>query len=424
MNPLMNTLDDLNTRLAQLAAGRQQVCDQIAAAGRAAGIGAMLMIGSLGRGGGDAFSDLDLILVPGPDFTSLDLGALFGDRVLAQVAAPRNAPIGGAYAGLCLDVAGTVLWLDAYTWPAATAAIPSDAMPLFDNLSLPTSELAFIPLITAHADPTAPAHPKTAATSLLRIAVAAKYLARGDFARIARKLPDAAGLPIADIAPLLRDLLSTIDDSGLTRAAAATTALVDLAEAARTMEGRAETASARTTAGLRYGTVEIAGHDPGWAKLAAEHEATIRAALGPLVCEIEHVGSTAVPGLPAKPIVDLAVRLATETGHSPVIDALSDAGYLFRGDKAQHGRLLFVAESAPAVRIAHIHVLGHGDPQWDRYLAVRNLLRARPEIADRYQALKRDLAARYLDDRAAYTAAKAAFFTDLLSAPPSAAPTA
>lgn len=178
--------------------------------------------------------------------------------------------------------------------------------------------------------------------------------------------------------------------------------------------------SARSAPGLAYGTVTVTGPDPAWPTIADRHQARLHQALGPLAQRMEHVGSTAVPGLAAKPIIDLAVQLSTDTAPGLVIDALATSGYLFRGDKGDEGGLLFVAESAPGVRTVHVHVLADGDPQWDRYLAVRGRLRSDPDTAARYQALKRELAARHPQDRAAYTAAKAAFLTDLLSdLPPS-----
>jgi hypothetical protein len=224
---------DVDTELARLAVGRDAVLAEIATAARAAGAGALLLIGSLGRGGGDAWSDLDLIAVPGSDYTRLDLAVQFADRVLASLAAPRNAPIGGSYQGLYLDVADTVLWIDLYLWPAATATIPTDATAIYDDLTLPHSDLAFIPLITAHSDPAAPAPRDNEATTLLRVAVAAKYFARADITRLADKLPEAGSAKLDEIPTLLRAQLAGVRQPQLARAVSATGRLVDLAAAAR-----------------------------------------------------------------------------------------------------------------------------------------------------------------------------------------------
>lgn len=227
----MTSPDNLAQRLQRLTVERGLVLDEVTLAARQAGAAAVLLIGSLGRGGGDAFSDLDLICVPGPHFTGVDLGKLFTQRVVAKVVAPRNAPVGGVYEGLCLDIAGVVCWLDWYTWPQTTAAIPADARALFDTVGLPRSDLNFIPLITRHNDPDAPAHPPGPATTLLRIAVAAKYLARGDRDRLASKLPDTADLPLDRVSEQLHAKLAAIDAPEFAAAVTGTASLIDLAAA-------------------------------------------------------------------------------------------------------------------------------------------------------------------------------------------------
>jgi hypothetical protein len=226
------TPEGVAAQLDLLVAGRAAALDRIVVSARRAGIGALLLIGSLGRGGGDAFSDLDLIAVPGADHGGLDLAEVFGRQVLARLDAPRNAPAGGEYLGLCLEVAQTAAWVDWYLWPPATAVIPADATPVYDDLGLATSDQDFIPLIRSHGDPAAPAHPDDAVTELLRVAVAAKYLARKDFHRLTGKVAQARGLAFAEIAELLRRKLAGITPSGLAPAVRATRRLVDLAAAA------------------------------------------------------------------------------------------------------------------------------------------------------------------------------------------------
>jgi hypothetical protein len=219
------------SKLALLETGRQQALDRLTKAGENAGVGALLLIGSLGRGGGDAWSDLDLIAVPGDQYTGLDVAELFGAQVLATVQAPRNAPIGGDYLGVCLEVSGLPLWVDWYQWPRVTAAVPSDGTPIFDSVGLPASDLSFIPLIQGHSDPCAHAHTDTAVATLLRVAVAAKYLARGDQTRLRAKIPGTQGLSINDAAVLLRQHVDELGRPDLVAAKAATLGLVDLAEA-------------------------------------------------------------------------------------------------------------------------------------------------------------------------------------------------
>jgi GrpB-like predicted nucleotidyltransferase (UPF0157 family) len=171
-----------------------------------------------------------------------------------------------------------------------------------------------------------------------------------------------------------------------------------------------------TPLGLMYGEVQLVpGGDPGWETEAHRFSDALRAALGPEAVGVEHVGSTAVPGLTAKPILDFAVGLTPEAETGRVTTALEALGYEFRGDAGDEGGLVFVLEVRPRFRVAHVHVVRHGDAQWRRYLFVRDRLRADPEARAAYAELKIGLAERYPNDRASYTAAKGSFFTALFA---------
>jgi GrpB-like predicted nucleotidyltransferase (UPF0157 family) len=172
-----------------------------------------------------------------------------------------------------------------------------------------------------------------------------------------------------------------------------------------------------TALGLTYGQVRLAPSDPGWPRAFQRLAAELRATLGQAAVAIEHVDSTAVPGLPAKPILDIAIGLAPGTDPDWVITALQPLDYRSRGDKGGEGGLLLVLEDRPAHRIAHLHLVRHGDAQWRRYLALRDRLRADPAARTAYGQLKDRLAARFAGDRRAYTAAKAAFIAQLLNEP-------
>lgn len=170
-----------------------------------------------------------------------------------------------------------------------------------------------------------------------------------------------------------------------------------------------------TRLGLAYGQVVLASNDPGWPGAFRRLAVQLRAALGELAVGVEHVGSTAVPGLAAKPILDVAIGLAPGADPDRVIAALSRWAPGSRGDKGGEGGLLLVIEDRPAHRVAHLHMVGHGDAQWRRYLALRDRLRADPAARDAYGRLKGRLAAQLAGDRRAYTVAKAAFIQQLLA---------
>jgi GrpB-like predicted nucleotidyltransferase (UPF0157 family) len=171
-----------------------------------------------------------------------------------------------------------------------------------------------------------------------------------------------------------------------------------------------------TVLGLAYGRVRLVDSDPGWPGAFQRLAAELSLALGPHAAAIEHVGSTAVPGLAAKPILDVAVGLSPDADPARVLAILEPLGWIFRGDKGDAG-LLLVLEDHPLHRVAHLHVVGFGDARWHRYLAFRNRLRADPAARASYAELKRDLAERFAGDRAAYTEAKHAFIAGLLAQP-------
>src|SRR5262245_28537172 len=158
--------------------------------------------------------------------------------------------------------------------------------------------------------------------------------------------------------------------------------------------------------GLRYGTVQLVPYHPEWARAFLEERSQLHEALQAIGCQIEHVGSTAVPGLPAKPILDIAVGLPALTSLDAIITVLARAGYLYRGDAGEQGGHIFVRESAPLIRTHHVHVVELGGPQWKAYLDLRDFLRGSHEARDTYSAEKHALAELHSSDRDAYTEAK------------------
>jgi GrpB-like predicted nucleotidyltransferase (UPF0157 family) len=168
--------------------------------------------------------------------------------------------------------------------------------------------------------------------------------------------------------------------------------------------------------GLKKGDVELRPHDPAWVDLGREETLTVADALGVLALDVEHVGSTSVPGLSAKPIIDVAVRLANgSAAHlSSIRERMIAAGYIDRGLATDGGGWFFVHEAAAGFRVAHIHLVAADDPEWKRYLLFRDALRASPALRETYAELKRDLAGRYPTDRRSYTAAKTEFVLETL----------
>lgn len=155
----------------------------------------------------------------------------------------------------------------------------------------------------------------------------------------------------------------------------------------------------------------IEDYDPRWAQRFESLRSRIAQALGPLAATIEHVGSTAVPGLAAKPIIDLDVLLRSGADLPLVIGKLELLGYQHQGDQGIPGREAL--QSPPDEFPHHLYVCMPDNPEFLRHLAFRNHLRAHPLDAAAYSRLKRDLA-ETLADRDAYTQAKSAFVEQIL----------
>jgi GrpB-like predicted nucleotidyltransferase (UPF0157 family) len=157
----------------------------------------------------------------------------------------------------------------------------------------------------------------------------------------------------------------------------------------------------------------IQDYDPSWPHTFSKLAARIQATLGSLVVAVEHIGSTAVSGLAAKPIVDLDVVLGSAGDLPEAVHALASLGYVDEGDLGIAGRQ---ALRSPAGEPRHhLYVLILGADELARHLAFRDALRSANNLRDRYAALKRSLADNYPNDRSAYTQGKAAFVTSVVS---------
>ena len=166
--------------------------------------------------------------------------------------------------------------------------------------------------------------------------------------------------------------------------------------------------------------VEIVPYDPAWPGLFAEEVARLRAALpAELIGRIEHFGSTAVPGLEAKPIIDMLVEVRSmEDVAERIAPLLRALGYEFFWRAPGHGLpgmeyAWFIRRDAAGRRTHHIHFVEAGSSEWGR-LRFRDYLRAHSEVARAYGALKQRIADQYPDDRIAYAKAKTCFVREVM----------
>ena len=158
--------------------------------------------------------------------------------------------------------------------------------------------------------------------------------------------------------------------------------------------------------------VVVVPYDPAWPAAFELLRAMIAPALGELAAGVEHVGSTAVPGLDAKPIVDIDVVIRHADDIGEAARRLGTLGYAHLGDLGIVGREAF---RAPAdLPRHHLYVCAAGAAALQAHLTLRDALRAEPELAASYGSLKRELAERYRDDRDSYAEGKTAFITSVL----------
>jgi GrpB-like predicted nucleotidyltransferase (UPF0157 family) len=161
--------------------------------------------------------------------------------------------------------------------------------------------------------------------------------------------------------------------------------------------------------------IELVAYQSGWPALFSAEATTLSAVLSPwLVGPIEHIGSTAVPGLMAKPIIDIMAPVRSLSESRGAIEAAASAGWVYHPYKADV--MHWFCKPSPAHRTHHLHIVPIDSPLWRYRLAFRDALRSQPETAAAYAHLKLSLAQKYSLDREAYTEAKASFVAQVIDA--------
>jgi GrpB-like predicted nucleotidyltransferase (UPF0157 family) len=158
--------------------------------------------------------------------------------------------------------------------------------------------------------------------------------------------------------------------------------------------------------------IELADYDPRWPALFEQEAVRLRTALDPsLIVGLEHFGSTAIPGLAAKPVIDILIAVRSlPDARASFVEPLRTLDYVFWAENPKLDRMFFVRGMPPfgERRTHHVHVTEPDGELWQR-LAFRDYLRDHAEEAAIYQRLKRQLAAEHQTDREAYTGAKSAY---------------
>ncbi len=165
--------------------------------------------------------------------------------------------------------------------------------------------------------------------------------------------------------------------------------------------------------GLKRGTVQVVPYQPAWKELFEDEAAKLRSALGNHLLQIEHVGSTAVEGMDAKPILDIIVAVEGLDKARELVPVVQSLGYSHKEDDDVPERVFFV-KGSPNKRTHHLSLTEPASGYWKAHILFRDYLLTHEEAAEEYRQLKRELAEQYPDDRGSYTAGKERFVERIL----------
>ncbi len=177
-------------------------------------------------------------------------------------------------------------------------------------------------------------------------------------------------------------------------------------------------ASSGATLGLPRGTVGLAEADASWPAVFEVVASALDVSLDGLDAAVEHIGSTAVPGLAAKPLIDVGIGVGPDVAVDDAVAVIERTGFVFESDEGNFGGLFFTLSipGDPAVVLAHLHLVERSNFQWRWYLGFRDALRRDADLRADYERIKRRAAERHRRDRVAYTEDKADWILRLVSA--------
>ena len=151
-----------------------------------------------------------------------------------------------------------------------------------------------------------------------------------------------------------------------------------------------------------------------WEDIAAETIKLLKSLLNDVAVDIQHVGSTSIRNICAKPIIDIAVGVNKLDSIKPYIELLKKNGIIFRKEDVKEQLLFVIGDFEKEFRTHHIHVVEWNSIAWNNYINFRDYLNAFPEYAKEYDDLKKKLALEFADNRGNYTAGKQEFINRIL----------
>lgn len=167
--------------------------------------------------------------------------------------------------------------------------------------------------------------------------------------------------------------------------------------------------------GLKRGVVKLEYHKTDWEENAKKTIELLHNILGTTAIDIQHIGSTAVKRIHAKPIIDIAVGVNKLDDITPYIAVLNENGIIFRGEDVKKQLLFVIGDFSLDTRTHHIHIVKYKDKAWNNYINFRDYLNAFEIKAQEYDSLKLALSEKYPNDRNTYTSCKQELINKLLT---------
>ena len=163
------------------------------------------------------------------------------------------------------------------------------------------------------------------------------------------------------------------------------------------------------------GPVVIVDYDSEWPTLFEREKERVLEAVGQIISAVEHIGSTAVPGLGAKPIIDMMAGVRSKDDADECLEPLRRIGYSDVTPEPGHAEWFYCLGKSPHSTGYHLHLVKFMSSHWMRQLVFRDYLRTHPATAQQYYEYKKSLSAKYGSDRVGYTEAKTAFIESVLA---------
>ena len=160
------------------------------------------------------------------------------------------------------------------------------------------------------------------------------------------------------------------------------------------------------TLGLKRGTVKREPHDKQGNEIAVQTIKTLKSILGDDAVDIQHIGSTAIPAIKAKPIIDIAVGVTDFEKIMSYNEQLQKEGIFYRGSDVEDQILYVMGDMEKDIRTHHIHIVKWNGTEWKKYIHFRDYLNDNENMALQYQRVKEELESKYADNRGLYTKGK------------------